>query len=134
MQHHVGLEDKIGKNPREFKSFSSLKETLEVLLFRYRMLDAKDTVLENEVQLVEAALGRIKIFGGTTRTVIDKLFVQKAVLNFFEEKDPFLAAAAKRAIFVLGQSLSSWVYVGSKCFRLFSLRRSRFDHCPRGHC
>lgn len=37
------------------------------------MLDEIEIILENEVQLVEAAFGWIKIFDGTARTVIDEL-------------------------------------------------------------
>ncbi|KAG0287865.1 hypothetical protein BGZ98_004454, partial [Dissophora globulifera] len=60
--------------------------------------DAKEITLENEVQLVEAAFGRIKIFGGTARTVLDEPFVLKATFNYFREKDPSLVSAAERAM------------------------------------
>ncbi|KAG0061775.1 hypothetical protein BGZ92_006353, partial [Podila epicladia] len=48
--------------------------------------------------LVEAAFGRIKIFGGTARTVLDEPFVLKATFNYFQEKDPSLISAAERAM------------------------------------
>ncbi|KAF9114236.1 hypothetical protein BGX27_011362 [Mortierella sp. AM989] len=37
------------------------------------LLDATEIVLENEAHLIEAAFGRIKLFGGAARTVIVKL-------------------------------------------------------------
>ncbi|KAF9536251.1 hypothetical protein EC957_011851 [Mortierella hygrophila] len=74
------------------------QETLGLFLYRYCLLDATEIVLENEVQLVEAAFGRIKIFGGTARTVLDEPFVLKATLNYFREKDPSLVSAAERAM------------------------------------
>ncbi|KAG0279026.1 H(+)-transporting V1 sector ATPase subunit A [Linnemannia gamsii] len=58
--------------------------------------------LENKIaqnsKLVEAAFGRIKIFGGTARTVLDEPFVLKATFNYFREKDPSLMSAAERAM------------------------------------
>ncbi|KAG0083635.1 hypothetical protein BGZ93_001680, partial [Podila epicladia] len=92
------LENKIAQNPKDFTSCSSLRETLGLFLFRYCLLDATEIVLENEVQLVEAAFGRIKIFGGTARTVLDEPFVLKATFNYFREKDPSLVSAAERAM------------------------------------
>ncbi|KAG0280984.1 hypothetical protein BGZ96_001335 [Linnemannia gamsii] len=92
------LENKISQNSKDFTSCSSLRETLGLFLFRYCLLDATEIVLENEVQLVEAAFGRIKIFGGTARTVLDEPFVLKATFNYFREKDPSLVSAAERAM------------------------------------
>ncbi|KAG0314046.1 hypothetical protein BG000_005676, partial [Podila horticola] len=68
------LESKIADHPELFTSCSSLRETLGLFLYRYCLLDATEIVLENEVQLVEAAFGRIKIFAGTARTVLDEPF------------------------------------------------------------
>ncbi|KAG0338494.1 hypothetical protein BG005_003700, partial [Podila minutissima] len=68
------LESKIADHPELFTSCSSLRETLGLFLYRYCLLDATEIVLENEIQLVEAAFGRIKIFGGTARTVLDEPF------------------------------------------------------------
>ncbi|KAF9376201.1 hypothetical protein CPB97_010991 [Podila verticillata] len=92
------LEAKIANHPELFTSSSSLRETLGLFLYRYCLLDATEIVLENEVQLVEAAFGRIKIFGGTARTVLDEPFVLKATFNYFREKDPSLVSAAERAM------------------------------------
>ncbi|KAF9317536.1 hypothetical protein BG006_003362, partial [Podila minutissima] len=92
------LESKIADHPELFTSCSSLRETLGLFLYRYCLLDATEIVLENEVQLVEAAFGRIKIFGGTARTVLDEPFVLKATFNYFREKDPSLVSAAERAM------------------------------------
>lgn len=47
---------------------------------------------------MEAAFGRIKVFGGTARAVLDEPFVLKATFNYFWEKDPFLVSAAERAM------------------------------------
>ncbi|KAG0341813.1 hypothetical protein BG005_002862, partial [Podila minutissima] len=57
------LESKIADHPELFTSCSSLRKTLGLFLYRYCLLDATEIVLENEVQLVEVAFGRIKIFG-----------------------------------------------------------------------
>ncbi|KAF9322590.1 hypothetical protein BG006_002262, partial [Podila minutissima] len=104
------LENKIAQNPKDFTSSSSLRETLGLFLYRYCLLDATEIVLENEVQLVEAAFGRIKIFGGTARTVLDEPFVLKATFNYFQEKDPSLVSAAERAM--LHSNNASDVFLG----------------------
>ncbi|KAG0247773.1 hypothetical protein BG011_000951, partial [Mortierella polycephala] len=92
------LETKIDKHPKKFASFSSIKETLGLFLYRHCLLDATEIVLENEARLVEVAFGRIKIFGGTARTVLDEPFALKATFNYFREKDPSLVSAAERAM------------------------------------
>jgi len=56
------LERKITDYPELFTSCSSLRTTLGLFLYRYCLLDAAEILLENEVQLVEAAFGRIKSF------------------------------------------------------------------------
>lgn len=95
---HFRLENKIAEHPEHFKSFSSIRDTLGLFLFRHNLLDATEIVLENEAHLIEAAFGRIKLFGGTARTVLDEPFVLKAVKAFFQERDPLLLAAAERAM------------------------------------
>ncbi|KAI1290548.1 hypothetical protein EDD11_009178, partial [Mortierella claussenii] len=92
------LEDKISKHPKDFASCSSIKETLGLFLFRHNLLDATEIVLESDVHLVEAAFGRIKLFGGAARTVFDEPFVLKASQNYFQEKDPMFIAAAERVM------------------------------------
>ncbi|KAF9119193.1 hypothetical protein BGX30_004020 [Mortierella sp. GBA39] len=92
------LESKITQNPDDFTSRTSLRETLALFLFRYCMLNVTEIVLEDEVQLVEAAFGRMKIFEGAARTVLDEPFVLKATFNYFREKDPSLVSAAERAM------------------------------------
>lgn len=64
---------------------SSIIDTLELFLFRCNLLDAMEIMLENEAYFVEAAFGRIKLFGGAARTVIDEPFVLEAV-KFFSIK------------------------------------------------
>ncbi|KAI8605436.1 hypothetical protein EDD21DRAFT_363565 [Dissophora ornata] len=54
--------------------------------------------MENGEQLVKAAVGRIKIFSGTARTVLDEPFVLTAAFNYFREKDPPLVSAAELAM------------------------------------
>ncbi|KAH7054853.1 hypothetical protein BKA57DRAFT_524301 [Linnemannia elongata] len=92
------LEAKISEHPELFTSCSSIRETLGFFLYRHYLLDAPSTVLENNVQLVEAAFGRIKLFGGTARTVLDEPLALKATIDYFHEKDPSLVAAAERAM------------------------------------
>ncbi|KAF9176476.1 hypothetical protein BGZ50_000587, partial [Haplosporangium sp. Z 11] len=92
------LETKMAQHPEQFTSVSSIREILGLYLFRYSLLDAAEIVLENEAQLVEAAFGRIKIFGGAARTVLDEPFVLKATNNYFREKDPSLISASERAM------------------------------------
>ncbi|KAG0265886.1 hypothetical protein BGZ95_003186 [Linnemannia exigua] len=89
------LERKIADRPELFKSFSSIRDTLGLFLFRHNLLDATEIVLENEAHLIEAAFGRIKLFGGTARTVLDEPFVLKATKAYFQERDPLLLAAAE---------------------------------------
>ncbi|KAI8595650.1 hypothetical protein EDD21DRAFT_424098 [Dissophora ornata] len=85
-------------NPSLLKNVSSIRNTLALFLFRYNLLDATEIVLENEAHLIEAAFGRIKLFGGVARTVLDEPFVLKAVKAFFHESDPLLLADAERAL------------------------------------
>ncbi|KAG0037526.1 hypothetical protein BGZ89_008227, partial [Linnemannia elongata] len=92
------LERKIADHPELFKSFSSIRDTLGLFLFRHNLLDATEIVLENEAHLIEAAFGRIKLFGGAARTVLDEPFVLKATKAYFQERDPLLLAAAERAM------------------------------------
>lgn len=92
------MESKINSHPEYFKDVSSIKETLGLFLFRYNLLYATEIVLENEAHLVEAAFGRIKLFQGAARTVIDERFVLDAVKAYFKERDPLLLAAAERAM------------------------------------
>ncbi|KAG9071529.1 hypothetical protein KI688_005741 [Linnemannia hyalina] len=66
------LEDKIAKNPELFTSCSSIKESLGLFLYRHRLLDAPSTMIKNDMQLFEAAFGRINLFGGSARTVLDR--------------------------------------------------------------
>jgi hypothetical protein len=92
---HSSLETKIAANPKLFTSCSSIKESLRLFLFHHHLLDAPSTVLENDVHLVEAAFGRIKLFGGTARTVLDEPLALKATINYFQEKDPSLVSTAE---------------------------------------
>ncbi|KAI8356979.1 hypothetical protein B0O80DRAFT_446273 [Mortierella sp. GBAus27b] len=94
----IRLENKIANHPELFSSCSSIKESIGLFLYRHRLLDAPSTVLENDVQLVEAAFGRIKLFGGTARTVLDEPLALKATENYFHEKDPSFVSAAERAM------------------------------------
>ncbi|KAI8357599.1 hypothetical protein B0O80DRAFT_292378 [Mortierella sp. GBAus27b] len=92
------LESKMVEHPNLFKNVTSIRNTLALFLFRYNLLDATEIVLENEAHLIEAAFGRIKLFGGVARTVLDEPFVLKAVKAFFHESDPLLLADAERAL------------------------------------
>jgi hypothetical protein len=92
------LESKIAGHPELFTSCSSVRDTLGLFLYHYCLLDATEIILENEVQLVKVAFGRIRIFGGTARTVLDEPFVLKATFNYFQEKALSLVSAAKRAM------------------------------------
>ncbi|KAF9978798.1 hypothetical protein BGZ65_006848 [Modicella reniformis] len=92
------LEDKIAKHPEPFTSCSSIKESPGLFFNRHRLLDATLTMLENDVQLVEAVFGRIKLFGGSARTVLDEPLALKATENYFHVKDPSFISAAERAM------------------------------------
>ncbi|KAG0315150.1 hypothetical protein BGZ97_008544 [Linnemannia gamsii] len=78
------LQTKIDDNPKLFTSCPSIKESLGLFLFfRHHLLDAPSTVLENGVQLMGAAYGRTKLFGGIARTVLDETLALKAAINYF---------------------------------------------------
>ncbi|KAF9327228.1 hypothetical protein BG006_009421 [Podila minutissima] len=62
------------------------------------VVDEAQILSDKGIQLVEAAFGRIKIFGGTARTVLDEPFVLKATFNYFREKDPSFVSAAEQAM------------------------------------
>ncbi|KAG9067273.1 hypothetical protein KI688_012055 [Linnemannia hyalina] len=89
------LESKMIEHPGLFKNLSSIRNNLALFLFRHNLLDATEIVLENEAHLIEAAFGRIKLFGGAARTVLDEPFMLKAVKAFFHESDPLLLADAE---------------------------------------
>ncbi|KAF9145341.1 hypothetical protein BGX30_009351 [Mortierella sp. GBA39] len=92
------VETKIANHPELFTSCSSARETPELFLYRHRLLDAPSKVLENDVRLVEAAFGRIKLVGGAARTVLYEPLALKATIDYFYEKDPSLVAAVERAM------------------------------------
>ncbi|KAF9580290.1 hypothetical protein BGW38_003128 [Lunasporangiospora selenospora] len=104
----IRLEDKITKYPELFTSRSSIKEfftsrasikeSLGLFLYRHRLLDAPSTMLENDMQLVGAVFGRVKLFGGLARTVLDQPLALKATENYFHVKDPSFVSAAERAM------------------------------------
>ncbi|KAG0253542.1 hypothetical protein BGZ95_006285, partial [Linnemannia exigua] len=81
------LETKIADNPKLFTSWPLIEESLEFFLFRHHLLDAPSI-----------AFGHIKLFGGTSRTVLDKPLTLKATINYFQEKDPSLVSTAERAM------------------------------------
>ncbi|KAG9062130.1 hypothetical protein KI688_006462 [Linnemannia hyalina] len=81
------VETKIADHPDLFTSCSLMRETLGLFLFRHQLLDAPSTVLESDVQLAEAALGRIKLFGGAARAVLDEPLALKVTINYFQERD-----------------------------------------------
>jgi hypothetical protein len=95
------LETKIADHPDLSTSCSSMRETLGLFLFRHQLLDAPSTVLESDVQLAEAALGRIKLFGGAARAVLDEPLALKVTINYFQERDLSFISAAKRAMLYL---------------------------------
>lgn len=132
--NNYSLECKITDHPELSTSCCSLKETLGLLLYHYCWLDATEIVLENEVQLVKAAFSRIKIFGGTARTVLEVPFVLEANFNYFREKDPSFVSFAKRAMLHSSQCLGTREHVGSHDAALFSSRHSESNCCPRGLC
>ncbi|KAK3846791.1 MAG: hypothetical protein J3R72DRAFT_486602 [Linnemannia gamsii] len=60
--------------------------------------DVPSIVLENDAQLVEAAFGRFKLFGGAARIVLDEPLALKAIENYFHEKGPSFVSAAEGAM------------------------------------
>ncbi|KAF9346583.1 hypothetical protein BGX26_001887 [Mortierella sp. AD094] len=94
----IRLEIKMTEHPEYFRDLPSIWDALALFLFRYNLLDETEIVLENDAHLIEAAFGRIKLFGGMARTVLDEPFVLKAVKAFFQERDPLLLDAAERAM------------------------------------
>ncbi|KAF9374896.1 hypothetical protein BGX21_003999, partial [Mortierella sp. AD011] len=91
------VEAKIAQHSEQFVAVASIKETLELFIFRWFMLGETVMVLEDEARLVEAAFGRIKMLGGNARTVLDEPLALKAAINYFNHKDPLLIKAAQRA-------------------------------------
>lgn len=127
------METKIVNHRELFTSCSSIKETLWLFLFHHHLLDAPSTVLENEVQLVEAAFGHIKISGGAARTVINDSLALKKTNNYFQEKDSSLVLVAERAMLHFDNPSvhgNIWEIMRHQ----FLSRRSRVDHCRRGPC
>ncbi|KAF9176745.1 hypothetical protein BGZ49_005996, partial [Haplosporangium sp. Z 27] len=69
------VQSKISSHPEQFKSYSSLEETLGLFLYRWYILGETRFILEDEAQLVEAAFGRIRILGNKAQTTLDEPFV-----------------------------------------------------------
>ncbi|ORZ08266.1 hypothetical protein BCR41DRAFT_399329 [Lobosporangium transversale] len=61
-------------------------------------IEKKEFVLDDQAQLVEAALGRIRMLGGKAKTVLDEPFVLKSAINYSKEIDPLFMSAAEQAI------------------------------------
>ncbi|KAG0271600.1 hypothetical protein BGZ97_011204, partial [Linnemannia gamsii] len=84
----VRLENKHRENLSIFKEPRTVEEVLGLLFFQRYIFGAYRLVLQEAVpELVEHALGRIKIVDGVTRTVLDEPFVLKAVENYFKMRD-----------------------------------------------
>ena len=92
------VTDKMKNHPKDFTSFSSIEDTLELFLSRWYLLGETNFILQDEALLVEAALGRIKILSGNAHVIIDEPIVLKTVINYFKEKDPLFIAASERAM------------------------------------
>lgn len=92
------LVTEITNHPEFSTSCSSIKEMLGLFLFHHHRFDSPSSVLENEVQLVEAAFNCIKIFRGAAGTVLDEPLALKAANNYFQVEDPSLISAAERAM------------------------------------
>lgn len=125
----VGLESKTGKNPKDFESCSSLKETLELLLFHYHMLDTKDTVWKTKYSWWKQHLGRSKYSAA----------LQELSLMNPLSKKPFSTSSHSlqwlQSRRFCTQSIPQYtVLCGRQCYHLFSLRRSRIDRFPHGYC
>ncbi|KAF9085958.1 hypothetical protein BGX27_003294 [Mortierella sp. AM989] len=87
---------KMAKHPDQFTSCSSIEETLQLFLYRWFILGETRLILEDEAQLVEAALGRIKMLDGNAKVTLDEPFVLRATINYFRQKDPDFVATAER--------------------------------------
>ncbi|KAF9426582.1 hypothetical protein BGZ76_002697 [Entomortierella beljakovae] len=89
---------KMKKHFDEFKSYSSVDEILSLYLFRWFILGEKDFILEDQAQLVEAALGRIWMLGTRALVVINEPFILKAAINYFKEIDPLFFNTAQQSM------------------------------------
>lgn len=82
------LENRYRKNLSISKEFRDLVEVLRSLLFQKYMFGANKLVLQKAVpELMDRALGRIKVVDGVARTVLDEPFVLKAAQNYFKMRD-----------------------------------------------
>ncbi|KAG0368308.1 hypothetical protein BGZ54_002222 [Gamsiella multidivaricata] len=107
----VRLGGKTAKHLSQFPSFSSIEETLRLFLLRWYILGETVLMLDDQVQLVKAAFGRIKLLGGIARTVLDEPFALKAAENYIRAKGPLFVDAAERAML---RSTNAWVH-GNMC-------------------
>ncbi|KAF8959560.1 hypothetical protein BGZ46_001744, partial [Entomortierella lignicola] len=80
------VEAKNRKHRGQFSSLSSIEETLGLFIYRWAILGETAIVLEDEAQLVEAAFGRIKMFGGDARVVLDEPFAPQAAKTISRKK------------------------------------------------
>ncbi|KAF9897350.1 hypothetical protein BX616_005754 [Lobosporangium transversale] len=94
----IRTTNKMKKHPSEFKSCPSIEVILGLFLYRWFLLGEKEFVLDDQAQLVEAALGRIRMLGGKAKTVLDEPFVLKSAINYSKEIDPLFMSAAEQAI------------------------------------
>lgn len=89
------LHDKCNKHSDEL--VDSIDNILGLLLYQ-RCMFGEDKLLLNQAdpQLVERALGRIKIIQGHAITAMDEPFVSKAVENYYVAVDPYFKKAIRR--------------------------------------
>lgn len=67
------------------------------------------------MEFIEAAFGRIKLFGGIARTVLNEHFVLKAVKAFFLLKRSSTLGPCRTSSAALDQCLGAWQYVVGSC-------------------
>ncbi|KAF9198247.1 hypothetical protein BGZ49_001001 [Haplosporangium sp. Z 27] len=94
-----------------------IRDTLGLFLFRYNLLDVTEIVLENEAYLVEAVFGRIKLFGGTARTVIDEPFVLKQS-RLFSRKEILYSWLQQNGLCSLNERLTMMPAVFIETFKI----------------
>jgi hypothetical protein len=98
LKHSLKTGEQNDRTSRPFQELILHQEHPCAVSFPTQSTGRDGIVLENEAHLIEAAFGRIKLFGGVARTALDEPFVLKAAKAFFRESDPLLLADAEQAV------------------------------------
>ncbi|KAG0042031.1 hypothetical protein BGZ83_000989 [Gryganskiella cystojenkinii] len=78
---------KVVKFPWRYREYQSIRATLKKFVVQHYLFGSPLPLNKEEVQLIEASVGRIPGIGAKKKTVLDEPFVLLAAKNYFQEYD-----------------------------------------------